>query len=134
MRLNWLSWLAGGKAFELENDLVRCDLILKECAVVFAGCALYYKYNCRRRKREVVFPEREEEEADRKPSKRLRTSGSKRSRWHGDVERLFLRLSCYSLLVLLNWELLKGGSEGLLLLLTDRALVEDPKFRPYVEA
>ncbi|KAL2642353.1 hypothetical protein R1flu_009940 [Riccia fluitans] len=31
-------------------------------------------------------------------------------------------------------ELLKGGSEGLLLLPTDRALVEDPKFRPYVEA
>jgi len=30
-------------------------------------------------------------------------------------------------------ELLKGESEGLLQLPTDKALVEDPAFRPYVE-
>ncbi|OAE33151.1 hypothetical protein AXG93_4773s1240 [Marchantia polymorpha subsp. ruderalis] len=31
-------------------------------------------------------------------------------------------------------ELIKGGSEGLLMLATDKALMEDPKFRTYVEA
>lgn len=32
-----------------------------------------------------------------------------------------------------NRELLKGGQSGLLKLLTDKALVEDPKFHPYVK-
>ncbi|KAL2644402.1 hypothetical protein R1flu_011989 [Riccia fluitans] len=59
--------------YQLTGVMLPVLAPLLYCAVVFAGCALYYKYNCRRRKREVVFSEREEEEADRKPSKRLRT-------------------------------------------------------------
>jgi hypothetical protein len=40
---------------------------------------------------------------------------------------------CISLHILWRSELLKGDSEGLLKLPTDKVLVEDPEFRQYVE-